>query len=291
MSGNEIKELNALVSLIDEPNEEMYYEIRHKVLSYGILAIPVLEEAWVNTLGDNDSDRIEDLIEEIRRNELVSNILDWRTQSTGNVWDGYSILMRYINPSIDLERCAAIFKKLVKEIWLEINENLTALEKIKVINHVLFSVNDFKVLNSPPVGADSFFLNRLMDQKSANSYAMGVLYIAIAQSLKIPVYAVDLPGHFIAAYIDENGQPLRPEQYNSGDVLFYLNPSNKGAVFTHNEVRHYIDQMSLEQQPEYFRPTSNSNVIIRIAKELIVSYEIENNRNKKEGLVQLITVI
>ncbi len=58
----ETKELDALVSLIDEPNEDMFIEIRKKVLSYGSLAIPVLEEAWVNTLGDHDSKRIESII-------------------------------------------------------------------------------------------------------------------------------------------------------------------------------------------------------------------------------------
>ena len=43
---DEIKELDALVSLIDEPNEDMFSQIRNKVLAYGNQAIPVLEEAW-----------------------------------------------------------------------------------------------------------------------------------------------------------------------------------------------------------------------------------------------------
>jgi len=285
---NKINELDALVSLIDEPNEEMFHKIRHKVLSYGNLAIPVLEEAWVNTLGDHDSVRIEGLIEEIRRNELVANFHNWQNDNTAGLWDGYSILMRYLNPAIELERCDSVFEKLVKEIWLELNENLTALEKIKVINHVLFAVNGFNAITTPQAKPDSFFLNRLIDQKSANPFTLGILYISIAQSLDIPVFGVDLPGHFILVFIDEKGKVKQSGQYTEDDVMFYINPANNGAVFTHNEVRHYISQMKLEELSEYFRPTSNANVIKRIAKEMIVSYDIENNDIKKDGLARLL---
>jgi len=45
-----------------------------------------------------------------------------------------------------------------------------------------------------------------------------MLYVLIAQSLKIPVYGIDLPRHFVLAYVDET--QLLPE----AEVMFYLNP-------------------------------------------------------------------
>lgn len=288
LHGDKIKELDALVSLIDEPNEEMYFEIRHKVISYGNQAIPVLEEAWVNTLGDNDSDRIEDLIENIRRNDLRGQIDSWRSNTQNKLWDGYSILMQYVNPSIDLNTCNSIFEKINKEIWLEINENLTALEKIKVVNHVLFSVNEFGSSDITNLPSDSFHLNKLMENRIANPFTLGVLYLAIAQNLNIPVYGVDLPGHFIASYIDEKGPLKTASQYKEGDVMFYINPANNGAVFTHNEIRHYINKMELELKPNYLLPTTNTNILNRIIREMIVVYESENNQIKKEGLSEIL---
>lgn len=286
---NEIKELDALVSLIDEPNEEMFTEIRHKVISYGKQAIPILEEAWVNTMGDDDSDRIENLIEDIRRNDLFTEMDLWRSENQSNIWEGYSVIMRYINPLIELQHCNDIFEKFVKEIWLELNDNLTALEKIKVLNHILFKVNNIKASGLSSVKSDSFFLNKLIDQQIANPSVLGLFYIAIAQRLKIPVYGVDLPGHFIVAFIDDNNS-LNPLVFkNTEDVLFYMNPGNNGAVFTYNEVRHYIEQMKLKQEPEYFKPASNNAMLIRVIRELIVVLKNEKNERKSEGLAELIS--
>lgn len=287
--GDDIKELDALVSLIDEPNEEMFSEIRHKVISYGSQAIPILEEAWVNTMGDDDSVRIENLIEEIRLNELLAEMDVWYNDNPDNIWDGYINIMKYINPIIEFPRCKEGFEKLVKEIWLELNDNLTALEKIKVLNHILFKVNEFKITDSSNVKSDSFYLNRLIDQKNANSSVMGLLYIAIAQSLKIPVYGVDLPGYFIVAFVDEREEFRTLQTKGAEDVMFYMNPGNNGAVFTHNEVRHYIDQMKLEQSADYYTPASNKTMLFRVVKELAIAFESENNQRKSKGLVELIS--
>ena len=260
---DEIKELDALVSLIDEPNEDMFSQIRNKVLTYGNHAIPVLEEAWVNTLGDSDSVRIESLIEEIRTNVLLKDYSIWKDELDPKIIDGYSILMKYINPKVDGDEFGLYFEKIFKEIWLELNDNLTALEKIKVINHVLFSVNNINTISKLPAKSDGFTLKSLTEKQHGNAYLLGTFYISIVQKLNIPVYGVDLPGHFVLVYMDDVGKQKNIHNYGGEDVMFYINPANAGAVFTHNEVRHYINQMNLKLMPEYFLPTSNVNIINR----------------------------
>jgi regulator of sirC expression with transglutaminase-like and TPR domain len=287
---DEIKELDALVSLIDEPNEDMFSQIRNKVLAYGNQAIPVLEEAWVNTLGDSDSVRIESLIEDIRINAMISDYSYWKDEQDPKIIDGYLILMKYINPKIDGDEFGLYFEKIFKEIWLELNDNLTALEKIKVINHVLYSVNKVNTISKLPAKSDGFSLNNLTEKQNGNAYLLGTFYISIAQKLNIPVYGVDLPGHFILVYMDDVGKQKNISSYSGEDVMFYINPANAGAVFTHNEVRHYINQMNLKLMPDYFLPTSNVNIISRIIKERITAYKLENNQSKLDGLQSLLAI-
>jgi len=43
LSKKTVNELDALISLIDEPNQEMYLAIKNKISDYGIEAIPVPE--------------------------------------------------------------------------------------------------------------------------------------------------------------------------------------------------------------------------------------------------------
>ena len=34
-------------------------------------------------------------------------------------------------------------KQIVQDVWLELNDNLTALEKVKVLNRIIFDVHGF----------------------------------------------------------------------------------------------------------------------------------------------------
>ena len=59
----------------------------------------------------------------------------------------------------------------------------------------------------------------------------------VAQNLNIPIYGVNLPNHFILAYMDEFGvRKFLPEENKHG-VLFYINPFSKGTVFDEIEIK------------------------------------------------------
>ena len=285
---DEIKELDALVSLLDEPNEDMFNEIREKVLSYGKLAIPVLEEAWVNTLVDHDSIRIENVIEEIKQEELIQEFNNWVKVSNNNIIQGMVILSKYLQTDFDEGLYISKFEKLVRETWLEINDSLTALEKIKVVNHVFYSVYNYIGEANSGTKPETYYLNKVLDYKKGNPVSLGVLYIAIAQNLDIPVFGVNLPGHFIIGYMDDSSTMKLPDEYIEEDVLFYLNAGNKGAIFTSNEIDHYINKIKINPKPEFYLPLSNLNVMVRMINELIVVLEKENNNSKINGLKSLL---
>jgi len=285
---DEIKELDALISLMDEPNEDMFSEIREKVLSYGSLALPILEEAWVNTLGDHDSIRIEDIIEEIKQEELILEFSNWAKDSSNNIIQGFAILTKYLQSDFDTSQYIAKFEKLSRETWLEINDSLTALEKIKVINHVFYTVYQFSSEVGLDVKPETYYLNKVLDYKRGNPISVGIIYIAIAQSLNIPVFGVNLKDNFILGYMDDTTPMRLPDSYIEEDVLFYLNVGNRGAIFTSNEIDNYINKIEINPKPDFYLPFSNLDVIKRMVSELIVSLEKENNNSKIAGLKRLL---
>ncbi len=288
---NELNELDALISLMDEPNEEVFSEIRKKVLSYGTKAIPLLEEAWVNTFKDSDSDRIESVIDEIRVNELIVNFSNWAADDNADLFNGYLILNQYFYPKIDHKYYVDQFEKLYRETWLEINENLTALEKITVVNHVFYDIHRYIGNHKKSYLSDNYFLNKVVDFKIGNSLSLGILYMAVSQKLNLPVFGVNLPGNFVLVYMDNDNRNTLLKQYVRDDVLFYINAANRGAIFTHNEISHYLKQMKLDITPEFYLPCSNSEVIKRFISELIVTYKKENKQSKIQPLAKLLEAL
>ena len=282
-------ELEALISLIDEPDEEIFRTIRDRIFAHGKEAVPVLEHLWENTFDPTIQHRIEDLIHVIQFENLKKEMNEWSQFGHHDLLQGALLVTKFQYPDLDED---AIIKKIgafSQDVWLELNQNLTGLEKIKVINHILFDIHKLSGNLTNINSADNFYINSLLESKKGSPLILGIIYISISQSLRIPVYGVDLPRHFVLAYTDEI--LISQRDIPEGDVLFYINPFNKGAVFTKNEIELFIKQLKLERKDSYFVPCDNKTIIRRMMNELIFIYEQSGNPGKKDEMKELLGMV
>lgn len=284
-SGNsQNKELKALISLLDEPDAEIYEQIRTKIYAYGTDAIPALEESWEQNFDPVMQERLENIIHKIQLNDLRAGIGSWAQLDNDDLMKGFMMAARFQYPDLDTEKVIKQVGQLVQDVWLELNDNLTALEKIKVVNHILFDVHKFRGNKSNMKNPDNLFLNILLESKKGNPLSIGILYIIIVRSLKLPVFGVDLPNHFVLAFMDQAGGTDDP---GDSEALFYINPFNRGTLFTHNEIEAYLRQMKITQNQSYFKPCDNITIMKRVFNELIVLYAEQGNKEKVEELKML----
>lgn len=282
-------ELEALISLMDEPDEEIFRTIRDRIFAHGKEAVPVLEHLWENTFDPTIQHRIEDLIHVIQFENLKKEMNAWSQFGHHDLLQGALLVTKFQYPDLDEN---AIIKKIgafSQDVWLELNQNLTGLEKVKVINHILFDIHKLSGNLTNINSADNFYINNLLDTKKGSPLILGVIYISISQSLHIPIYGVDLPRHFVLAYTDEI--LLTQRDIPEGDVLFYINPFNKGAVFTKNEIELFIKQLKLERKDSYFVPCDNKTIIRRMMNELIFIYEQSGNPGKQDEMTELLGTV
>ncbi len=280
------KELQALISLVDEPSDALYDKVRERIYAYGVQALPALESAWENTFDDGIQQRIVSLIHGIQQRQLYSELNDWTKFGYNDLLRGYLLVTRFQYPDFDVDKATREVGQIVQQVWLELNSNLTALEQIKVMNHIFYDINQFKGNTANIQSPDNFYLKNLIETKKGNPLSLGILYLIIARSLKMPVFGVDLPRHFILTYVEESNDA---NDKKSDEALFYLNPFNKGAVFTKNEIELYLKQMKLEADESYFTPCSNVTIIERLINGLIETYQRSGNHEKAEGLKHLLS--
>ncbi|MBZ0243946.1 MAG: transglutaminase-like domain-containing protein [Bacteroidales bacterium] len=279
-------ELKALISLADEPDVKLYEQIHSRILSYGLDAIPSLESAWESTLEDGLQQRLIQLIHQIQQESLFTDLQHWSRFGYEDLLRGFILVTRYQYPDLDIDAITREVGRIAQELWLELNNELTPLEKVKVLNHVFYDINHFSGNTTNIHLPDNFYLKNLLESKKGNPLSLGIFYLIIAKSMRIPIYGIDLPKHFILAYTDEEKQSLTAD-----DVVFYLNPFNKGAVFTKNEIDLYVKQLRLEPQSKYYEPCSNKNIIGRLISGLADSYVLSGNNDKAEELRQLMKAL
>lgn len=285
MAKNGNKELEALISLLDEPDEDIFLTIRDRIFAYGLDAVPFLESVWENAFDPLVQHRIEEIIHNLQFEDLKREMMQWARFGYHDLLQGALLVSKFQYPDLREDEIIKKVGQFSQDIWLELNQNLTGLEKVKVINHILFDTHKLAGNLANVNSADNYFLNSLLDTKKGSPLLLGIVYISIAQSLKIPVYGVDLPRHFVLAYTDEI--ILAPRDIPEGDVMFYINPFNKGAVFTKNEIDLFIKQLKLERKESYFTPCDNKTIIRRMMNELIYIYDQSGNPVKKDEMTEL----
>ena len=283
-------ELNALISLLDEPSNPVFDKIKEKILYYGIEAIPFLEDAWDNSFDNDIQGRIEEIIHSIQLRNLKDELINWKENNRLDLLEGFYLVSKYQYPDLDYNVQKENVTRIEKDIWLELNSNLTALEKVKVINHVLFDINRFAGNKTNIDAPQNLFLNNILETRKGNHLSLGILYIILSQKLGIPIFGVNLPQHFILAYMDEvRDEKIALEDEN--EVLFYVNPFNKGAVFTQREIELFIKHLKLKPNASFYKPCDNIDIIQRLLKNVIASYTKIGYLEKVEELEDILGVL
>lgn len=281
------KEIQAMINLLEDPNDDVFHTVFSSLLAKGPEIIPELEKAWENSANELSQGRLEDLIQKIHLNESEKDIINWLRSGSKDILRGAYLIARLQYPDLRFSDINEPIEKIKNDVWLELNENLTALEKIKIINHILFDIHKFSKNITHPANPQNSYLNQVIETKKGNSFSLSIIYIAITQKLGLPVFGVDLPKNLILAYMDVVGYNSGPE-HQDYNVLFYINPFNRGAVLGRREIEYFLKQYQIEPEVSYFTPCSNGVIIKRMIGALIASYKSFGYQDKIQQLESIL---
>ncbi len=276
-----LAEIEALVKLLDDPDEEVYQHVQNRLLTYGVEVIAYLESAWEQSLNTVLQERIENLVHTIQFTTIKEDLNLWYQSGAFDLLQGALIINRYQYPDLNEQHIINQIEEIKREIWFNLQYEMSSIEKIKLINHVFYHQYGFSGNTKNHHDPQNSYLNQVLESKKGNQISLAIIYATLAQKLDIPVYGVNLPQHFILGYIDENNDD---KEYG---VLFYINAFNKGAIFGKHDVDQFLRQLNLEPQPGFYAPCSNAEIIRRIIRNLISAYENLGSTEKVNELKEL----
>lgn len=277
--------LVALLKLIDDPDPEVFTQIENKVVEIGPTALPYLQNAAKKKVDQLSDNRIQTLLQKLHYDKAEKAIIEWKSKTNKSLIEASLILSEYQYPEQESSIILQKIEKLKRDIWLELNEEFTPLEKIHILNHVFYKIYRFTGNKTNISQPQNSMLNDLMDKRQGNSVILGILYQELAQSLGLPVHGVNLPENFILSYLNSE------QMLSDSRVLFYINPFNNGIVFTREDIETFVSQLELESKQHYFEPCIPEKTIVRLMNELIQSYELMGEDQKIVDLKRLINLL
>jgi regulator of sirC expression with transglutaminase-like and TPR domain len=282
------KEVNALINLLDDPDEKIFSTIKGKILGLGEQAIPVLEDAWESSASMVLQTRIENIIHRIQFDKTLESLIEWKNKENPDLLEGAIWIARYQYPELDEAKINEGIRQLHQDVWLEMNDQLTALEKIRVINHIFFDVHRFVGNTENYTAPENSYINKVLESKKGNPLSLAIIYLTLCQKLNLSVYGVNLPQHFVMVYIDEL---IFASENKEDNVMFYINPFSKGAIFSKREIDIFLNQLAIDPQKSFYLPCSNVEIIKRLIRNLITSYTNLDEQDKIDDLKEMLKAL
>lgn len=275
----EPKQIKALVSLLDDEDHEVVRHVEQQINSLGHKIIPFLEEEW-----DKNNAAVRKKLEGLIHGmhfELVKNRLqEWlkKPLEERNLLEGMWIVASYEYPGLQYRELKQQIEQLYYEAWLEFKYDMHPFDQVKVLNNILFSKIGFKANTKDFHASGNSMINQVLKTKKGNPISLCVVYMLVANKLKLPVHGVNLPNLFILTYKNE-------------DTQFYINAFNKGLIFSRADIDNYIAQLHLPPKDIYYEPCSYLDIVQRVVRNLIISYDKAEKNLQAEDMKLLLKIL
>lgn len=286
----ENKEISALLQLIDDPDQEVYNTVAAKILNYGPRIIPNLESLWEESPDENVQERIELLIHGVHYRDLQSDLMQWSKEKDPDILRGALLVAKYRFPGLQSENILYEIDKIKRNIWLELNNYLTPLEQINIMNSMVYSYFGIKGSEISYGRPNQFYINHVVETRKGNAISIGIIYQTLCKQLDIPVNAVNIPKQFILGYFTQPLDFPLITDLEKESIQFFIDPL-QGQIYTLNDVEAYLNRMSIPWKESFFRPVDNKEIIRLLLRELAKCYKNEKENFRFDELLNLADMI
>jgi regulator of sirC expression with transglutaminase-like and TPR domain len=282
---NDRKEIEALIYLLDDTDDEVIEQVQERLMSLGDEALMVLEEVLYQLEESIQIERVQGLIKKLKFDKNIQYFSIWKQTGAEDLLGAVIEIARIRFPDIERQEIENAIDKIKLDAWLEMHYDLTSYEKVRILNHIFYNVHKFQGDSEDYHNADNSFINKVLKRHRGNPISLAIIYSIVAQKLNIPIYGVNLPQHFVLGYkagddleiIKAYNDSSELDQSPGSEILFYINPFSQGLVLSHQSIYEFLKQINVEPRDEYFNVCSNVEIIQRILRNLIYTYEKEKN--------------
>ncbi len=248
------KDLSFLLKLVDDPDPTVFGTVRSEIINAGTRILPDLESYLLISESPLIIARLQELISDISFEQYILDWVDWFMDEPAELFESLRLLNQFNNADLQRNKLNEQLDVYYKEIWIELHDKLTALEKIRILNHILFQRHKFEISSNYPLKPSSFFLFEAHHGKPLTLSAFSLIYLYMCRKLNLPVYSALVNEELFLCYLDS---PIR--EIVSDKVM----ATSKPLFFI--SLIHQGEAVSLRQLEEFVRRRESGQIIKAVA--------------------------
>ena len=272
-------EIKALVTLLDDEDNEVVQHVENRLRTLGGAVIPLLEDHWQgNGLNPVLQKKIEDLIHDLQYKLVIDRLINWKDKGYEDLLEGMWIIATYQYPDLSFDKLQQYINDMYFDAWLDLRDDMHPHDQIRILNQVFFDKHKYLPNTKNFHSVANSMLNQVFDLKKGNPISLCVIYLLLARRLGLPISGVNLPSLFVLTY-------------KTPQLQFYINIFNRGLIFSKVDISNYIKQMHLQPQDSFFQPCTNLDIVSRVLRNMIVSFEKISDLGRAKEVEQILKAI
>lgn len=269
-------EMRSLLTLLDEEDPRSLEMVRRQILRIGEPILPFLDE--LRASGSELAAKADAMARQLRFKNLKEDFLRLAASPEPDLEKGALLLCRFGYPGIKPAVYSAWLDRVAAMVQDDLPSDADAAMAFQRLNSHLFQAMGFAGNETHYYDPDNSFLHRVIETRRGIPVSLSVLYLLLAQRLRLPVYGVGTPGHFLVGF--------RP-----GPHACFIDAFNRGRILELAEVRRMLVRSGYEFRPEFVSPCTPRDVVIRMMRNLISIYQKMGATDRSEMLSGLVEIM
>ncbi|MCS7013838.1 MAG: transglutaminase-like domain-containing protein [Chloroherpetonaceae bacterium] len=277
--------IQAALSLLDDEDPGVFQTVSKELIraiqsdhpdASEIMRVMVQKK---NEAPDRISSRIEELIDEIQFQKLSPQFL--RGFMDNASLETYAFLVMQIGyPDVDLEKYRRELQRLESLLRIEyFTSTMSEIDKIFMMSVILFEKEGYRGNTAGYYEPDNSYLNRVIDRKLGIPITLGAIYLILAERFRLPVFGVNMPGHFLLKYETPGGEER------------FIDPFNQGRILDKQDCIRFLQNQGYGAVDQYFSKASSLDILERMLNNLRNSYREMGHRQKTQTIERYLSLI
>lgn len=278
------KEITSLARMLDDPDESISINIIDQLINSGKSIFPILESVWEFSLNPLIEERISQIKQNILEREALIFFTQWNLDTNRDIISAWIFLSELFTTSIDKDKVLDFINKLRFDAWIELNENLTTMEKCNILIQIFQSKHQLKVLSTDvKKSPDQYLLNKITSDEASSRTSIAIIFQHVAKQLDIQLIGLNYFEYAILGYLNPG---CDKKNLKREDVLFYVVFAEKITIITNRQ----LDLGLNIDNPSLYTPATDPQILLKILYGLQISFTQESEAWKASVCKKIMSI-
>lgn len=274
-------EIESLMFLLEDPDPFVQEHVQLRFMELGDRAIPLLDQIRVQTKDKEEKKRAKEVLHQLTFATLKEDFAELLLEGIGNraqLEKAVITLARFGHPTLRESEYVKTLDHFADMIRPNLRYRGNEREKMQTLMKFIFEDLNFRGDNKDYHNPANGFIDQVIERRKGLPISLSLVAMFIARRLELPVFGVNMPIHFMLAFVGEKEEQL-------------IDPYDQGAEVSYDQCYFFLKKNNVTPKPEHFKMASDIDILARCIRNLMHSYERNEEQERVHELKSLLELV